>query len=80
MKQVYPISKYTLYPFVKLFIRSIAGLENLNQDGGYIVAANHQSYADDPIFATLVIFSANKKMQIIYYADCAPLLILNLKE
>jgi len=94
-KEIYPIARRTLSPFIMLYIRKVKGLENLSIEGNYIVAANHTSYLDDLIFACLVMTHTNKQLHIYvnsrYYsnwflrkfldwAGCIPVFIDKTKE
>lgn len=62
MKQVYKWIIYRgipycfLYPFFKIFGRvEVKGIENLPKRGGILIAANHLSYIDPPLLATIII-------------------------
>jgi len=40
--------------FTLIYRREITGLENLPESGSYILAANHQSYADPPLVGSCI--------------------------
>ena len=61
---VYPISKVILWPFFKIFIKEIKGLNNLPK-GKFILAANHASLIDGPILILLTAKYCNKKLRIL---------------
>ncbi len=61
---VYPISKIILWPFFKIFIKEIKGLNNLPK-GKFILAANHASLVDGPILIFLTAKYCNKKLRLI---------------
>lgn len=43
----YKIMRWIVYPFIRLFIRvEYEGAENIPQNGGYLLCANHTSIAD----------------------------------
>ena len=42
----HPFARLILARFIGLYVRQVNGLENLPEKG-YIIAANHASYADD---------------------------------
>jgi len=62
---VYAITKLVLWPFFRLFIRQIDGVENL-PNKPFILVANHESYIDGAILMTLVAWYKNK--QVCYFA------------
>ena len=51
MKSPYRLLGLTLLPLIRARIRSVNGLENLPTKGGFIIAANHQSWIDSIIVA-----------------------------
>lgn len=57
----YSISKHIFWPFIKLFIKRIEGLDNLPQKS-FIIAANHQSYIDAALLIFLVAKYRNMKL------------------
>lgn len=49
---IYQITAISLFIIFKLFFRfKIEGLENIPQEGAFILACNHSSYMDPPILA-----------------------------
>jgi len=47
---LYSVSKAFLYLFFKIFYRlEVIGIENVPDEGGVIIAANHMSYLDPPL-------------------------------
>lgn len=59
---VHPILKRTIFPLFKLYIRKIEGKENIPKQGGYIIAANHESYMDHLFIGAYFITLLNKKI------------------
>jgi 1-acyl-sn-glycerol-3-phosphate acyltransferase len=52
---VYPIGKRIIPPLVRMiWVKEVSGLENLPKEGGFIVAANHESYMDHFLMSLLV--------------------------
>lgn len=43
---VYPLTRFTFFPFLRLFISSVEGLENLPKQAPFIIASNHISQID----------------------------------
>ncbi len=58
---VYFISKHIIYPFLRLFVKDIKGIDNLPA-GGFIMAANHSSYIDGVLLLFLMAQHKNKKV------------------
>ncbi|MFH0868342.1 MAG: lysophospholipid acyltransferase family protein [Candidatus Woesearchaeota archaeon] len=58
----YPLGKKIFNPIINLWIRKVNGLENIPKQGAFIVAANHASYADHLIIASVLITYLNKKV------------------
>lgn len=55
MEFMYGICHYMLVCFSDAFFRGeVAGLEHLPKEGGFIVAANHQSHLDPPLIGSQV--------------------------
>jgi len=52
---VYPILRTIFFPFMRLFIRKIAGLDNVPKKGPYIIACKHVSYLDGFFLASILI-------------------------
>lgn len=59
---VYLITKLTVIPVVKLYVKKVNGLENLPRQGAFIAAANHASYMDHLIIASYLITYLDKKV------------------
>ena len=59
---VYYILKRTLFPMVGLWIKKINGLENIPNNGSFILASNHASYLDHYLMVYLIIHGLNKKL------------------
>jgi len=50
----YRILKIFLYTFFKVFYRlEVFGLENIPEEGGFIMASNHASYLDPPVLGAV---------------------------
>lgn len=58
---VYFISKLIIYPFFRLFVKDIKGVDNLPSDG-FIMAANHSSYIDSALLILFIAWHKNKKI------------------
>jgi len=58
---VYPISKYVFWPFIRLFVKDIRGLENLPRPP-CILVCNHESYMDGFLLMMLIARHTNKKL------------------
>lgn len=58
---VYPLTKLTIIPVIKLYVKKAAGLENLPK-GAFIAAANHESYMDHLIISAYLISHLDKKV------------------
>jgi 1-acyl-sn-glycerol-3-phosphate acyltransferase len=52
---VYPLTRLTLFPFLRSYISSVEGKENLPTKAPFIIAANHISQSD-PLFIIASIF------------------------
>ena len=50
--------------FIRMYLRNISGEENLPKGAPFIVAANHNGYADDLIMPTTIIRNIKKKFHI----------------
>ncbi len=59
---VYPILKKTLFPFLRLFLKEIRGIENIPKKGPYIITSNHESYLDPFLIDSVIIPLKNKKI------------------
>lgn len=62
-KMVHTISKFTIIPYVKTYIKEISGIENIPKKGPFIVAANHASYMDHLIISSIIIPIRNQKVR-----------------
>lgn len=62
---VYRVLGFTLLPLFRWRIREIQGLENLPSTGGYILAANHQSWIDSAILAGAVYNKISKSLRFV---------------
>ncbi|MBI4146237.1 1-acyl-sn-glycerol-3-phosphate acyltransferase [Candidatus Woesearchaeota archaeon] len=60
---VYAITKRIFWPLIRLFVKSIEGLENL-PDGQCIYVFNHHSYLDGFLVPMMVAWYQNKKVYI----------------
>lgn len=60
---VYRVLGFTLLPLLRWRIREIQGLDNLPMSGGYILAANHQSWIDSGILAGAVYRKLTKSLR-----------------
>lgn len=59
---VYPISKITILPIYKLWIRKVYDIDNIPYDKTFIVALNHTSYYDIMIVPCILVPKINKRM------------------
>jgi len=59
---VYPIIKRIFYPLTRLWTKKIKGVENIPQEGPYLVAANHASYVDHLMLSSILAVHVNKKI------------------
>jgi len=59
---VYSITKKTIIPVIKFWIKEVNGLQNLPKKGAFIVAANHASYMDHLIIASTLISYLDRKI------------------
>ena len=59
---VYAITKHTLGPIYRLWLRRINGLENLPKDGQFIIALNHASYYETILPYITILPKLNKQM------------------
>lgn len=57
---VYPISKLTIFSFIRLFIKKTDGKENIIRNGPFIAACNHASFYDDFAVPSVILPVANK--------------------
>jgi len=58
----YLISKNTIWPIFKLFIKEIKGIENI-PNKPFIMMSNHQSYIDGPLLIMLIAKYKNKQIK-----------------
>ena len=61
----YPISKFWIYPFCRLLIRNVKGMENIPRDKRFIVVANHEKLIDPFYVLYLLLRKLNKKIHFI---------------
>lgn len=59
---VYPVLKITLFPLLRLFLKDVKGIKNIPKKGPYIITANHESYIDPFLIASIIIPLTNKKI------------------
>lgn len=59
---VYPITKITIFSFVRRFIKELKGIENIPEKGPFIIAANQSSSLDQLFIVSLIIPKLNKKI------------------
>ena len=59
---VYPITKKTILPIIRLWIKEVNGMKNITEEGAFIIAANHESYMDHLIIASIFICHLDKKV------------------
>ena len=59
---VYPITKKTILPIIRLWIKEVNGMKNIPEEGAFIIAANHESYMDHLIIASIFICHLDKKV------------------
>jgi len=52
---VYPITRLTFFPFLRLFIKKITGLENVPKKGPYIIVCKHLGALDGFFLAAVII-------------------------
>jgi len=65
MRKVYPFSRYILLPFLRFFIRSAVGIENIPTAGPLIVACKHTGPLDGAFIASIVVPHMNDKVRFI---------------
>ncbi len=65
MSVPYPSLRWWLLPFIRSRIWTIRGRENLPSSGGYILAPNHQAWADSPIVAAAVYRRLQKELRFV---------------
>lgn len=58
----YPFTSIIIFPLLRLFIRKATGLENLPKKGGFVIAANHESYLDSYIIGAVIIPKIDKQI------------------
>lgn len=58
----YPISKFLLYPFFKVFIKRIKGIKNIPNKSNFIMISNHENRIDPLYLAYPIIKRLNKKI------------------
>jgi 1-acyl-sn-glycerol-3-phosphate acyltransferase len=56
----HPIMSRTLFSLAKLWVKEVKGLDNLKKTNPFIVACNHNSFADDLIMPAVVITYLNR--------------------
>ena len=59
---VYPVTKKTLFPLIRLFLKEIKGKENIPKKGPFIVTSNHESYLDPFLIVSVIIPLKNEKV------------------
>jgi len=59
---VYPIAKKTIIPIFKLWLKRANGMKNIPKDVAFIIAANHESYMDHLVIASIFINHLDKKV------------------
>lgn len=64
MASPYRVLAYTLLPFLRWRIQRVHGLENLPR-GGFIVAANHQSWIDSALVAAALYRNIEKSIKMV---------------
>lgn len=61
----YPISKLWLYPFCRLMIREIKGIENIPNKSKFIIVANHEHLVDPLHILYPILRKLNKKVHFV---------------
>lgn len=61
---VYTIGRFILGNFIRMYIHSIKGIENIPKGTPFITAANHASFADDLMLPSTILRYTNKKFHI----------------
>ncbi|MBS3131002.1 1-acyl-sn-glycerol-3-phosphate acyltransferase [Candidatus Woesearchaeota archaeon] len=56
----YPIARHIVFRIAKLWIREVHGIENVPNNGPFIIAANHSSYFDHFCLGHVVIYKKNR--------------------
>lgn len=59
---VYFFSKRTLFPFIKLFLKEIKGIENVPKKGPFILTSNYECYMDPSFIFSVIIPFRNQKI------------------
>ena len=62
---IYPITRYTLFPFVRFFIKKTEGLENLPTSGPFIIACKHLGPFDGIFIAAVIIPYLKRKISFV---------------
>ena len=58
----YTISKLTISPIIRLWLRKISGLGNIPEDMPFIIAANHSSYYETLLVPSVILLKVNKRI------------------
>ncbi|MFA6552906.1 MAG: lysophospholipid acyltransferase family protein [Patescibacteria group bacterium] len=68
-KKVYPITRYTLFPLIRFFIKKTLGLENLPKKGPYLIACKHMGPLDGVFIGAVIVPYINQKLY--YFTNVA---------
>ncbi|MFH0853208.1 MAG: lysophospholipid acyltransferase family protein [bacterium] len=60
---VYPIARKTTFPFVRLFIKSIEGLDNIPVDQPCVVASNHLGLLDSVFVGVPIVIKTKRRLR-----------------
>ncbi len=61
----YPITKLWFYPFCRIFIKKINGLDNIPKNSNFIIASNHKKLIDPLFLIYVVLRRLNKKVHFV---------------
>jgi 1-acyl-sn-glycerol-3-phosphate acyltransferase len=57
---VYPVANLIVPPILRIWIKSIEGMENIPEDGAFVICPNHSSFYDDLLLHMIVCPRINK--------------------
>lgn len=62
---IYPISRFTLFPFIQFFVKRTTGFEHLPASGPYILACKHTGPLDGEFIGAALVPRINRKIHFI---------------
>ena len=63
----YPFIITIILKLARLFVRGVSGLENIPKKGGFIIAANHESYLDSYIIGAVIVPKIDKQIHFLTF-------------